>query len=393
MPWLDELASGLAPASTPEIASSLGVSGGALAAATIVAFHSLAFFVEAPLLAWSERVRARWFSAGSLAVLAASAWAAALCPRGWVFFLALAFYGPASGCSLAIAEGLLVESRPNERVRTIARLSLAANAGDLGVPVLLALLARFGLGWRAAFATSGAVALILAIAHAFDRALDVVPTFAAGDEADGEGTDGHDDDGGDAGTPPTIAQALRMALSSRALLGWSFACALTGLLDEVFVAFGAVHMQAIGASVTARSVALAAWVVGGFLGLTVLDRAADRVRVRTLLLGASALTAAAIAVLAATYSPHVAAAAFFVLGLAASTLHPLSKARAYASLPNRPALVNAVASALLPFDMAAPIGLAVIAARMGSAAAIAALLVAPIGVGVAALRLRTRDPE
>jgi len=365
----------------------------------IVAFHSLAFFVEAPLLAWSERVRARWFSAGSLAVLVASAWMAAAVPRGWVFFLALAVYGPASGCSLAVAEGLLVESRPAERVRTMARLALAANAGDLAVPALLAVLAWFGLGWRAAFAASGAMATILAFAHACERGLDVVPTFAADDDGEdrSDDQDGGEDHGRDpAHEPPTIAGALRMALSTRALLGWSFACALTGLLDEVFVAFGAVHMQAIGASITERSVALAAWVVGGFLGLTALERVSHRtpaVRVRTLLFGASALTAAAIGALAITHSPRLAAGAFLVLGFAASTLHPLSKARAYASLPNRPALVNAVASALLPFDMAAPIVLAVIASRMGSAAAIAALLIAPAGVALAALRLSTRDAE
>jgi hypothetical protein len=366
----------------------------------IVAFHSLAFFVEAPLLAWSERVRARWFSAGSLAVLAASAWMAAAVPRGWVFFLALAVYGPASGCSLAVAEGLLVEARPAERVRTMARLSLAANAGDLAVPALLVVLAWFGLGWRAAFAASGAMATILAFAHACDRALDVVPTLAAEDDGSDDQDDG-DDHGEDHGQEPvhespTIAGALRTALSTRALLGWSFACALTGLLDEVFVAFGAVHMQAIGASVTERSAALAAWVVGGFLGLTALERVSQRapaVRVRTLLFGASALTAAAIGALAITHSPRLAAGAFLVLGFAASTLHPLSKARAYASLPNRPALVNAVASALLPFDMAAPVVLAVIASRMGSAAAIAALLVAPAGVALATLRLSARDAE
>ncbi len=32
-----------------------------------------------------------------------------------------------------------------------------------------------------------------------------------------------------------------MALSMRPLLGWLSACALTGLLDEVLVAFAAVH--------------------------------------------------------------------------------------------------------------------------------------------------------
>jgi len=66
----------------------------------------------------------------------------------------------------------------------MARLSLAANAGDLAVPVLLAGLAWFGLGWRAAFTTAGALATILAFAHACERRLDVVPTLAADDDED-----------------------------------------------------------------------------------------------------------------------------------------------------------------------------------------------------------------
>ncbi len=334
----------------------------------IVAFHSLAFLLEAPLLAWSERVSLRWFSAASLAGVAASAFAAAIFPHGWTLLLALAAYGPASGCALAVAEGLLVEGEPDARERTMARLSLAANAGDLAVPLLLAGLAWCGLGWRAAFVVAGAFAAFLALGHAGARSLDRASLDTSDDPEE---------------PAPTIREALRTALSTRPLLGWSFACSLTGLLDEVLVAFSAVHLHAIGATVTERSWAIAAWVGGGFVGLAGLERFVAPARVRAVLLGASLATAIEVLLLAVTRSPHVGTLALFLIGITGSTLHPLTKARAYAALPNRPALVNAVGSALLPLDMAAPIVLGVLAARLGSAWAIVGLLVAPAGVGVA----------
>ena len=338
----------------------------------IVAFHSLAFFVETPLLAWSERVRVRWFSAAALAVVACSAFAGATLPRGWSLLLALAVYGPASGCALAVAEGLLVEAEPDARERTMARLSIAAGAGDLAVPLLLAVLSRCGLGWRAAFAVAGGFAALLAISHGSSRSLD---RTSAGPGEDSEGP------------PPTIREALRTALSTRPLLGWSFACALTGLLDEVLVAFSALHLDAIGATASERAWAIGAWVAGGLLGLAGLERFVGRARVLPVLLGASVATASGLGALAVTRSPWVGTCALLLIGVTASTLHPLTKAQAYAALPNRPALVNAVGSLLLPFDMAAPLVLGLVAARAGSAWAIAGLLLAPAGVALAAWRL------
>ena len=372
MPFLDELASGIAPASAPDIAQSLGLSGGMTAGAMIVAFHSLAFFVETPLLAWSEGVPARWFSASALGVIACSALTGAIVPRGWSLLLALAVYGPASGCALAVAEGLLVEAEPDARERTMARLSLAANAGDLAVPLLLAALSWCGFGWRAAFVVAGGLSALLAISHAGSRSLDRASPDAS------------DDSGGPA---PTTREALGVALSTRPLLGWSFACAATGLLDEVLVAFSALHLHAIGATITERAWAIIVWVGGGFVGLSALERFVARTRVRTVLLGASAATAIEVGVLAATRTPSVGTCVLLLIGVTASTLHPLTKAQAYAALPNRPALVNAVGSLLLPFDMAAPLILGIVAARAGSAWAIVGLLVAPVVVALAAWRL------
>jgi hypothetical protein len=380
VPFLDELASGIAPASTPDLATLLGVSGGATAAAILVAFHSLAFFVEAPLLAWSERVSARWFSAASLGVLGLASFAAAWAPKGWLVLLALAVYGPASGASLAVAEGVLVESEPRTRERTLARLALAANAGDLAVPLLLAVLAWAGAGWRSAFLVAGGIAVGLAVVHASTGALErrLEPGVA----------------GEDASAPeeaPTLGETVRTALASRGLVGWSLAAAATNLLDEVLVAFAAVHIEAIGGTAAARSWAVAAWVVGGFVGLAGLERWSKRAAPRHLMLGASLATAAWLALLAGTRSPDVAIAAFGLLGVAGSTLHPLAKAQAYAALPGRPALVNAVASALLPLEMAAPVLLAVLERHGGSSAAVVGIGLAPLAVAVAAWRLERSD--
>jgi hypothetical protein len=71
-----------------------------------------------------------------------------------------------------------------------------------------------------------------------------------------------------------------------------------------------------------------------------------------------------------------------------SVLHPLAKARAYAALPGRPALVNAVFGGLVPIDVAAPLLLGALATGAGSAFAVGALLVAPVGIAAAAARAR-----
>ena len=52
---VDELASGVLPATAGDVARDLAVPAGLAAGGIITAFHVLAIFVEMPLLAWSER--------------------------------------------------------------------------------------------------------------------------------------------------------------------------------------------------------------------------------------------------------------------------------------------------------------------------------------------------
>jgi MFS family permease len=365
---VDELASGVLPATAGDVARDLAVPAGIAAGGIIAAFHVLAIFVEMPLLAWSERVSARWFSSASLAVLALVTLGAAVAGGPLALAVCLALYGPASGCALAASEGVLVESRPEERERTLTRLNLAGALGDLAVPVLLGAFAWVGLGWRAALGVAAVSAALLAIVHgaakALDRRLPVEP----------------DEDG----QSPSVLAALRFAFGQRRLLAWSLAVAFTSLLDEVLIAFAVVRLES--ASSLERAFAVGAWTAGVVGGLVALERWVDRLDSRKVLLASSAVVAASLTVIACTSDVVIASGALFVLGAGTSALHPLASARAYASLPGRPALVNAVASAFTPFDALAPLVFGAIALWLGAPAAILAILVAPVGIAIAAWR-------
>jgi MFS family permease len=341
------------------------------AAAIIVAFHALALFVEAPLLAKSERYSARSMSIASLAVIAASSIIAALARGAFALALSLAIYGPAAGILLATAEGALVESQPTQRERTMARLGFSAALGDLAVPALLAVLAAFRLGWRAAMFATAIASTILALLHASSRS--TVPAVRSDDEE-----------------PEPIVASLRLAWRTKPLLVWSMAGVLTSLLDEVFVAFASNHLDAMRAGASARSIAIGAWIAGGLATFAIYERRGRTEHSKRWMLGSSAATLAGLASLAITRAPIVAIAACAVIGAGTALLHPLTKAQAYASLPGRPGLVNAVASTFVAFELAAPIALAWIA-YMGPAHAIAALAIAPIGIACATMFYARRN--
>jgi MFS family permease len=365
---VDEFASGVLPATSIDVARDLVMPAGLAAGGIITAFHVLAIFVEMPLLAWSERVSARWFSVVSLAVLAVVTCAAALATGPIALAVCLALYGPASGCALGTSEGVLVESRPEERERTMTRLNLAGALGDLAVPLVLGALAWVGLGWRVALGWAAAAAALLSVVHAHAAALDR-PRPAEPDE---------DDDN------PSVVAALRFAFGNRRLLAWSVAVALTSLLDEVLVAFAMIRLDQ--ASPLARALAVGAWTAGVLGALLVLERRVGRVNSRRVLLASAAVVAASLVVLACSGDVLIASGALFMLGVGTSALHPLASARAYASLPGRPALVNAVAAAFIPFDAFAPLVLGALALWLGTPAAILAILIAPAGIALAAWR-------
>lgn len=349
---------------------------GLTAGAIVTSFYGLVL-LEAPLLAWSERFPARWISAGALGVVALSCLLAACASTPWTIALALALYGPACGCANAVAEGLLVERGGTSRERAMARVTLAAALGDLAVPVVLSALALVGLDWRVAFGIAALVALGLALRHALE------PELAAPVRLDDE------DDDDEGGAQPSWRESLRVLSRHPTLFTWTFAGVLVGLLDEVLVAFAAVHLAPLGPTV--RAVAVAAWIGGGLVGLAWLERRVEHARPRRILLVTAALATSAMVVLALAPSPWISPVALAIVGLTTSTFHPLVKARAYAALPGRPALVNAAAALVVPIDALAPLALGALALVTDDATPMLVLALAPAGIGVAAWCVIPRD--
>jgi Na+/melibiose symporter-like transporter len=257
----------------------------------------------------------------------------------------------------------------------MARWSFWGAVGDLAVPPALWLLSFAGAGWRHGLALAALASAALALVHASSRALD--RRGLAGDQEEER---------------VPIRVALREALANRRLLGWIVAETTTNLLDETLVAFAAIHMaQAMGAEPGERSLALGALIAGDLVGLAWLERALAKHDALKILAITAALVVPALG--AFTFAPNVgiAAVALFALGVVGATLHPISAAQTYASMPGRPEIVNAVGAGIaIPLDLLLVGGMVVLADAVGSWAAMIGLLVAPIVVGAAALVLRRR---
>jgi predicted MFS family arabinose efflux permease len=359
------------PLSTPEIEARFGLSAGTAAGWTLAAFQALAAVLEPLLFALAERRRRRPLVALGLVATAACCIAAAAAPRFWVLLLAIALYGPASGCAIGLAQAALVdlsakapapERGPDARARALTRWEFAASLGDLAAPVLLAALGAFALGHRAALVVVAACAL--ALAAWLPRAMPEERSALDGEAAPGGGS-------------RTFFEALR----APGLLLWAFACILCSLLDETLVAFGASYMHhALGASASTRGLAFAAWTAGSLVGLPLADRLLLRAAPLPVLVASTIACAAVHVIWLLVATPVAAVLGLFAVGLTASFHYPIVKAQAYAAVPGCSALVNAVVSALVPLEIAVPIALGVVADRVGPRAAMLALLAQPLGI-------------
>jgi MFS family permease len=357
--FLDELWSGVPVVGAPQIERDYGIAHAAMALAVLMLPQLAAAVIEARLVLWGMRGDPRrWIAAGQVTVCAC-ALAGAVASSPWVLGFALAIASPASGVAGSIAAARLVEASPDGAERAMTRMSLAGALGDLAVPLLVGAVAWAGLPWRASLL----VVAVLAGAHALAvlRAPDMPVAL---DAAEQESRD---------------AVTLRAALRTPMLLVWLGGVAACALLDEILVAFAALHLrQGLGASEVVTAVALGAWALGWAVGLVVTERLLARFPARALLAGAS--IACAVATLAWLFpeEPGAAAAGLFALGAASAPLYPIALARAYAACPGRAALVDVAAQLFTPFEIALPFVVGVVADAWGVRVALAALIAQPL---------------
>jgi len=146
-----------------------------------------------------------------------------------------------------------------------------------------------------------------------------------------------------------------------------------------------------GAWPLALSAVLGALTLGDLFGLFVLDRLLARVSPRRLLALSCVGAAFALAALALSDDLVGLSVAAFVLGTFAVVHHPLAQAQAYRAAPDRAVAVATLASLLNAIPLALTPLVGFLADRHGLPAALAALLVQPLGL-LLVLRLARRTP-
>jgi MFS family permease len=367
--FLDEWGSGVPFLGAPGIQSEFGISYGMAAGWPQTALLLLSVVLEPPLLLLADRYPRKRFVVGGLVLLGLLTLAAAFAPTYWTLLAIFLLWGPSSGLVTPIAQATLMDTYPERREQMMTRWTLFGAAGDLATPLCFALLAPLGLGWRAAFAAAALAMSLYALALATRR-------FPAAHE--------HVAEPGDDGT-------LRSALSNRGLLLWCVACALTNLLDELVLSFGALHLRDHhGSGEVARSLVLGSCVAGGIVGLLVADRLLVRFDPLRLLVAACLAGLALMPLWVVVPSPLAVAVVLFALGALSATYYPIVKAQAYRALPGRSGAVNAVDALFTPFAVVTPLGLGLVADTAGLVPAILLLGLEPLGILAIALRALVR---
>jgi MFS transporter, FSR family, fosmidomycin resistance protein len=291
---------------------------------------------------------------------------AAVAPSFWVLLVAFSLLYPASGAFVSLSQATLMDLEPARRQQNMARWTFAGAIGAVAGPLLLAVFAWAGLGWRELFVGFAAVTV----------ALMLLVRRAPGDSTDGD--------------RPRVREALRL-LRRRDVFRWLFLLELSDLLLDVFLVFLALYfVDEVGASLGTAGLAVAVCTGAGLAGsafmIPVLNRL-DGLRY----LRASALVSGVLFV-AFLLVPGVAAKLALVgaIAIVNAGWYPVLKARLYDALGAASGLALTV-GALFPLNAVLPLGIAALAEQFGLAIALWPLLAAPVALLVLVPRRASRS--
>jgi MFS transporter, FSR family, fosmidomycin resistance protein len=343
----------------------------------------LASVAEAALALVSDRVpRQRLIALGLLALSGSLALCAAA-ESATLLALALGIAGTASGVACGAAQAELVSADPRGAERTLTRWVMFGGIGDVLTPIVLGAVLALGGSYRAAL---WAAALVIGVQAVL--VLRTPPARPASAAADAPTLD--------AEPMVPLARALRTAAQNGRLWLWLFGAALCTLLDEIVVALTTLHLERdLGLPQAAAAGYATALSIGGVIGAFVVERVLAHVSATRVLVVSALVCLLGLAVVVALDSPVWMLPALLLVGMSAAPQYALLSARAFAAVPGRPGVVNALSEVFVLLDILAPVALGVIADRAGLELALGCLLAQPLCVLllVLLLRDRTRRPR
>jgi MFS family permease len=378
---VDELWSGIAVTGAPSVERELSLTHGGYAVFVFALPLVVTAVLEACLALLSDRWPRRWFVAGGQVALIASLLVVALTPSAWGLTAGLAVAGAASGIACGAAQVMLI-ARDGDGARAMTRWTTFAAAGDVLAPIVTACALAFGSSYRGAML---AVAALVAVQFVLTRG----GARSSGNVAHADANANVDVDAEES----SLRAALGDAWKRPRLFTWLAIAAACTLLDEIVVALAALRIEREEhASATLATASAVVFALGGTIGSALTERAIARVHPSRILAASGVACAAALAIFLAMPTAIASCAALFVVGLACAPHHALAQARAYAELPERPGVVQAIGQLFVIVDIAAPLALGALADRFGLRIAIACLLIEP-AIIIASSFIATRGNE
>ncbi|HEX9415123.1 MAG TPA: MFS transporter [Gaiellaceae bacterium] len=365
---LDELVGGTRAAAWPLIRHDLGLSYGQIG--LLLAVPGLFGSVLDPLvgaLGDSPRCRAAMVAGGI--AFAVSAAAVGLAPEFWTLLIALLIGNSATGAFVSLAQATLMDLQPHERVRNMARWTLAGSVGYVAGPVVLAAAIWLGAGWRCVSIGLALCALPLVIG------LRHLPNGVSHPHM-----------------PILRVVAAALAeLRRREVLRWLAMLEAADLLLDVFHGFLALYfVDVVGIRPVEGALAVAVWTGAGLAGdaiLLLILRRVDGHRYLRWSAAASLAVYPAFLVVPGTASKLGFVA---VLGLLNSGWYAIPKAGLYSALPDRSGAAVALGGIGGLAGALVPLALGMLAEHAGLGTTMWVLVAAPVVLLALARRSKHR---
>ncbi|HEY5005441.1 MAG TPA: hypothetical protein VII61_19930, partial [Ktedonobacteraceae bacterium] len=173
---------------------------------------------------------------------------------------------------------------------------------------------------------------------------------------------------------------LREALRDTELVRWIMLSLIPTMVDEIFIVYATFYLRdVLSVNTGIIGILIAIHMIGGFLGLFVLDRVLlQRITPERLLTWLALLVLVSMVGFLTLRSTLWAGVMLFFLGLGVAGLYPIATAEAYKRFPGRSGTVRAVASLGAPFEVVLPYITGFVAGRFGVVASLCLLGTAPL---------------
>lgn len=359
--FLDELVFGAAGAAWPVIRTDLNLTYAQIG--LLLGVPALLAGVVEPFLGilgdvWKRRVLiiggGLCFALSLLLIGLASSFA--------LLLIAWAGFAPASGAFVSLSQATLMDSDPRRHEQLMARWTLAGSLGVVLGPIGLGVALGLGLGWRGAFIALSGAALLLTVLLWRQR----FPAATA------------------PGKDANLLAGLRgagHALRRRAVWRWLILLIFSDLMLDILLGYLALYMVDVaGVNEFAAGLAVAVWSGVGLLGDAALIPLLERVRGLTYLRFSAALMLLLYPLFLLTPAFETKLIALALMGFFNAGWYAILKGQLYSTLPGRSGTVMALGSISGSLTALVPIGLGLIAQRVGLGTALWWLLLGPIAL-------------